>query len=39
MDTPVGEMLDMLACFYITQGVLVEVHRHVMDYDEAIALR
>lgn len=39
LDTPLGEMLDMLSCFYITRGVAVEVHRRAMDYDEAIALR
>lgn len=39
LDTPIGEMMDMLACFYITEGVLVEVHRRSMDYDEAIALK
>ena len=39
MDTPIGEMLDMMTCFYITRGVLVEVHRHEMDYGEAIALK
>lgn len=39
MDTPIGEMFDMLSCFYITRGVAVEVHRRTMDYDQAIALR
>jgi hypothetical protein len=39
MDATIGEMCDMLSCFYITRGVAVEVHRHVMDYDEAIALK
>jgi hypothetical protein len=39
MDTPIGEMLDMMSCFYITRGVLVEVHRRQMDYDDAIALK
>lgn len=39
LDTLLGEMLDMLSCFYITRGVAVEVHRRTMDYDEAIALR
>lgn len=40
LDSPVGEMLDMLSCFYITRGVAVEVHKkRVLDYDEVIALR
>ena len=39
MDATVGEIYDMMACFYITRGVLVEVHRHTMDYDDAIALK
>jgi hypothetical protein len=39
MDTPIGEIYDMMACFYITRGVLLEVHRHTMDYDDAIALK
>lgn len=39
MDTPVGEMLDMLSCFYVTRGVAVEVRRRTLDYDQAIALR
>lgn len=39
LDTTIGEMLDMLSCFYITRGVAVEVHRRTMDYDQAIALR
>lgn len=39
LDTPVGEMLDMLSCFYVTRGVAVEVHRGTLDYDQAIALR
>lgn len=39
LDTPIGEMMDMLACFYITEGVLIEVHKQHMDYDAAIALR
>ena len=39
MDALVGEIYDMMACFYITRGVLIEVHRCQMDYDEAIALK
>jgi len=39
LDTPLGEMLDMLSCFYVTRGVAVEVHRRTMDYDEVMKLR
>lgn len=40
MDALVGELLDMLSCYYIANGLAVEVHpRRAMDYDEAIALR
>ena len=40
LDTPVGEMLDMLSCYYISNGYAIEIHpRRVMDYDEAMALR
>ncbi len=39
LDTPVGEMLDYLSCFYIVNGVAVEVKkRRTMDYDEVMAL-
>ena len=39
MDTTIGEMMDMLSCFYVTRGVAIEVHRRQMDYDEAIKLK
>ena len=39
LDTPVGEMLDMLSCFYIVNGLAVEVRKRTYDYDEAMALR
>lgn len=39
MDATIGEMQDMLSCFYISHGVAVEVHRKTMDYDDAIALK
>lgn len=39
LDTPIGEMLDMLSCFYVVNGVAVEVKkRRTMDYDEVMAL-
>lgn len=40
LDTPVGEMLDMLSCYYIANGYAIEVHpRREMDYDDAMRLR
>ena len=39
MDTTLGEMMDMLACFYVTHGVAKEVTRQYLDYDDAIKLR
>lgn len=40
LDTPVGEMLDMLSCYYIVNGYAIEVHpKRAIDYDEAMKLR
>lgn len=40
LDTLVGELLDMLSCYYIANGYAIEVHpRRTMDYDEAMKLR
>lgn len=37
MDTPIGEMLDMMSCFLIAEGFATEVSP-AMDYDDVMRL-
>lgn len=40
LDALVGELLDMLSCYYIANGYAIEIHpKRVMDYDDAMKLR
>lgn len=36
MDTPFGEMLDMMSCFAISEGFAEEKHK--LDYDDVMRL-